>query len=78
MDEQFYAWFARQLAEREAAAYARGFADGQKRRIDKHKLAAALGSIGGTKGGPARAASLSPERRSEIARKAALTRWGYS
>lgn len=38
--------------------------------------AAALGSRGGKKGGKARAASLSDERRSEIARKAARARWG--
>lgn len=31
---------------------------------------------GGEKGGHARAASLSPERRSEIASKAATKRWG--
>jgi len=30
---------------------------------------------GGLKGGPARAAKLRPERRAEIARKAAKTRW---
>lgn len=32
--------------------------------------------IGGSVGGPARAASLTPERRKEIASKAASTRWG--
>jgi hypothetical protein len=37
--------------------------------------ARALGSRGGKKGGPARRDSLSPERRAEIARKAAATRW---
>jgi hypothetical protein len=30
---------------------------------------------GGLKGGPARSAKLSPKRRSEIAKKAAKTRW---
>lgn len=30
---------------------------------------------GGVKGGPARAAKLAPERRTEIAQKAAKTRW---
>jgi hypothetical protein len=30
----------------------------------------------GRKGGPARAASLTPERRTEIAKKAAAKRWG--
>lgn len=35
-----------------------------------------LGRRGGLKGGKARAKALSPERRAEIARKAAQTRWG--
>jgi hypothetical protein len=35
----------------------------------------ALGRKGGLKGGQARASSLSPERRSEIARTAAQARW---
>lgn len=34
-----------------------------------------LGSLGGKKGGPARAAKLSAKRRAQIARKAAQTRW---
>jgi len=38
--------------------------------------AAAFGRIGGKKGGPARAASLSKKKRVEIARKAAAARWG--
>lgn len=33
------------------------------------------GRVGGLKGGKARAEKLSPERRSEIARKAARARW---
>lgn len=37
--------------------------------------AAALGRLGGLKGGHARAAALSPKRRREIARAAALARW---
>lgn len=37
--------------------------------------AAALGRLGGLKGGPARAAALSPRRRREIARAAARARW---
>lgn len=35
-----------------------------------------MGRRGGLKGGKARAEKLSPERRSEIAKKAALARWG--
>jgi hypothetical protein len=37
--------------------------------------AAALGRLGGLKGGPARAARLSPRRRRDIARGAARARW---
>jgi hypothetical protein len=43
---------------------------------EKNKAAQALGKLGGLKGGKARAKALSPERRTEIARKAADTRWG--
>jgi hypothetical protein len=38
--------------------------------------AAALGRLGGLKGGPARARALSSERRREIGRRAARKRWG--
>ena len=41
----------------------------------KDPAAVALGRLGGKKGGIARAKSLSPERRQEIARKAAKARW---
>jgi len=41
----------------------------------KNPHAVALGKMGGKKGGPARAKALSPERRSEIARKAVEARW---
>lgn len=36
----------------------------------------ARGKLGGAKGGKLRAERLSPERRSEIARRAAVARWG--
>ena len=42
---------------------------------EKNPHAVALGRIGGKKGGKARAASLTAEERSEIARKAAQARW---
>ncbi|MDN3582689.1 hypothetical protein [Mucilaginibacter flavus] len=42
----------------------------------KNEAAVTLGRAGGLKGGKARAASLSPERRKEIAQKAATKRWG--
>jgi hypothetical protein len=41
----------------------------------KNMHAAALGRLGGRKGGFARAANLTARRRSEIARKAARARW---
>ena len=43
---------------------------------EKNPHAVALGRLGGKKGGKARAEKLSPEQRSEIARKAAQARWG--
>jgi hypothetical protein len=41
----------------------------------KNAAAVALGRRGGKVGGPARAASMTAEERSESARKAALVRW---
>ncbi len=41
----------------------------------KDPAAVSLGRRGGLKGGKARAAALTPEQRSEIARKAAAARW---
>ncbi len=41
----------------------------------KNPHAVALAKLGAAKGGRARAKKLSPERRREIARKAATTRW---
>jgi hypothetical protein len=41
----------------------------------KNPAAVALGRLGGQKGGKARAAKLSPRKRSQIAKKAARTRW---
>jgi hypothetical protein len=45
-------------------------------KTEKNAHAVALGQAGGAKGGKARAASLSAQRRKEIARKAAKSRWG--
>ena len=42
----------------------------------KNPAAVALGRLGGMKGGKARAAKLSADERSEIARRAAIARWG--
>ena len=44
-------------------------------RPKKNPAAVALGRLGGKKGGPARAAKLTPEQRREIAQKAAKARW---
>ena len=44
--------------------------------IVKNPAAVALGRLGGLKGGKARAAKLTSERRTEIAKKAAMARWG--
>ena len=41
----------------------------------KNPAAVALGRLGGLKGGKARANSLTPEQRKEIAKKAAAKRW---
>ena len=42
---------------------------------EKNPHATVLGRAGGKIGGKARALKLTPEERSEIARKAAMTRW---
>ena len=47
----------------------------QKKSKEKNPNAVALGKLGGLKGGKTRAKTLSPERRKEIAQKAARARW---
>jgi hypothetical protein len=42
----------------------------------KNPAAVALGRLGASKGGKARAAKLSAKKRAQIARDAAMTRWG--
>lgn len=44
-------------------------------KSEKNPAAVALGRLGGLKGGRARKDKLSPERRKEIAEKAAKARW---
>ncbi len=44
----------------------------------RHDAAVTLGRAGGKKGGPARAAKLTPEQRREIAKRAAAARWDRS
>jgi hypothetical protein len=48
------------------------------RTVEANPHAAALGRLGGLRGGPARAAALSRERRRDIARLAAHRRWSRS
>ncbi len=57
-----------------------GEAVGDTPPVEHEKSAAAveLGRKGGLVGGKARAAKLTPEQRSEIAKKAAAARWGKS
>ena len=60
---------------RRAFAIVREATESAKAEPEKNPAAVALGRLGGQKGGAARAASLSPKRRSQIAKKAAKTRW---
>jgi hypothetical protein len=48
---------------------------GSEPSAEKNPHARALGLLGGSKGGKARAANLSPARRRAIAKKAAKARW---
>jgi hypothetical protein len=56
-------------------AKATGTATKKARKPRKNPHAVALGRKGGLKGGAARAANLTPEQRSQIARAAATARW---
>ena len=50
----------------------------EKTEDGKNPAAVALGRLGGQKGGQARAKTLTPKRRREIAQKAAKARWKAS
>ena len=50
--------------------------EGKTKAPEKNPAAVTLGRLGGLKGGKARAAKLTVKQRKEIAKKAALTRWG--
>lgn len=52
-----------------------GEAPPQEPEQEKNPAAVALGKLGGEKGGKARAAKMTPEERSESARKAVHARW---
>ena len=61
------------------ASHIADIATGQKEKPveneGKNPAAVALGRLGGLKGGKARSQKLSPERRKEIAKRAADARW---
>jgi hypothetical protein len=52
-------------------------AEPPKAEKEKNPAAVALGRLGGLKGGKARAAKLTAEQRTEIAQKAAHSRWRH-
>ena len=54
---------------------ATGYAHDQPEASGKDAAAVALGRKGGLKGGKARAERMTPEQRSEAARRAAQARW---
>lgn len=54
---------------------ATGEVEDTAKETGKNPAAVALGKLGGLKGGKARAAKLTPEERSEIAKNAAAKRW---
>lgn len=57
---------------------ATGEVEDEKPDEGKNPAAVELGRLGGKKGGKARAQKLTPQERSEIARKAARARWAAS
>lgn len=59
-----------------AGGVLRDVADAAKAQPEKNPAAVALSKLGASKGGKARAAKLSDRKRKEIAKKAALARWG--
>ena len=66
---------ARRVAERAIGEHLNG-TPLKDPNAGKNPAAVALGKLGGAKGGAARAAALSPRKRSAIAKKAAQARWG--
>jgi len=56
--------------------YAEAVQDRAVAQKKKNPAAVALGKLGGRKSGKARMERMTPEQRSEVARKAALARWG--
>jgi hypothetical protein len=65
-----------QLAVRDRLRYNHHMTESQDLTDEElRELARKLGRRGGLKGGPARAAKMTPEERSEAARKAVNARW---
>jgi hypothetical protein len=64
-----------QIAARVVAASTGQVPPKIQRKKRKNPAAVALGKLGGSKGGRARAANLSQDERKRIATKAALARW---
>jgi hypothetical protein len=65
-----------QLEIRDRLRYNRSMTEDQDPTDEElRELARKLGRRGGLKGGPARAAKMTPEERSEAARKAVNARW---
>jgi hypothetical protein len=60
----------------ESTGQAEKFSPEGKPDPEKNPHAVVLGKLGGLKGGAARAAALTPKKRSQIAAKAAKARWG--
>ena len=58
-----------------AASVLAAITEEAKAQPTKNPAAVTLGRMGGLKGGKARAESLSPSRRAQIAKKAAAARW---
>ncbi len=63
------------LASEIVRAATEGEPDAPVKEDTRNPHAVALGRLGGIKGGKARADKLSPEKRKEIAQKAAKARW---
>ncbi len=58
-----------------SADVVRAVAEAAKAQPEKNPAAVALSKLGASKGGKARAAKLTKQRRKAIAKKAAATRW---
>jgi hypothetical protein len=65
-----------QIAARVVAKATHGEFSPVPQERPKNRAAVSLGRRGGKKGGPARAAALTSEQRSAIAKKGAESRWG--